>query len=137
MATVQDQFSRMMEKFVIACWPTYGAEGASTTFDWYRRATTGPIDDLGQPTNAWTLQEAAVPCTWVGIKEEDEGGFEIPPQGQTQHPIYEAYCDFRDIVAGDNILIALDGRVYNVERSERQGPLIALLLDHGTAQLEP
>ena len=136
MATLQDCFTRTLQKFVNQCWVSYGAAGASSTYTLYRRATAGATDDLGVPNDPWTIIATGLIGTWCGIKIHKEGDFELANQGQIQYLIYEMYTTHLDIKPGDNIRLDLTGLAYGVEAVERQGPLNALVLDHASAQIE-
>lgn len=137
MATFADCAARQFARMVGECWPAYGMTGTVTTFTQYRRATTGPVSDLGTPNAPWAVLRSDVVCTWLGIKPNVEGGFQIAEQGQIQNPIYEAFTTKLDIVEGDEIVVALDGKAYQVDRTARMGPVLHLLLKHSLAQIEP
>lgn len=127
-----EYFQRIIEKW----WPQFGAAGTATTFTLYRRTRAGASNDLGVPNAPWTETHTDVDCTVVGIKLSSEGGFKIPPPGQIQQPFYEVHTAELDVVPGDNVVLALDGKVYHVERATREASVMYLLLDPSKAQLQ-
>lgn len=118
-------------------WQNLGPDRTATTFDLYRRQVNAGTNDLGVPNAAWVKIQTAQPCTIVGFKRDKEGAYEIDKQGQVQYVIEEMHTILTDVQAGDNVIVALDNRAYNVERSSIMGTVTKLVLDHGSAQIHP
>lgn len=135
--TIAEQAAAITQKLVTQCLRQYAPTGVATTFDLYRRTTAGPVSALGVPNDPFAVLLSAVPCVFVAVKLRIEGEFEIRPEGQIRHSVYECYTAETSILAGDNVVIALDGQAYNVERAGRLGSVMALLLDHSAAQVQP
>src|SRR5213596_238467 len=127
MATIAELQARFYQRTIDIYWQSLGASRTTTTLDLYRRTTQGFTDDLGVPNDPYTLQVSGQPCTIVGIKYTREGAFNILPEGQIQHPILEVHCSLTDVQAGDNVVLALTGLAYLVDRATIEGPITYLL----------
>lgn len=135
--TIANLIGRFYQRSVDVYFKALGAQRTTSTFDLYRRQRSGPPNDLGVPNDPYALIVNDQPCTIIGIHLTRDGSFDIVPAGQLQHPYLEMFCSLTDVRAGDNIVLALDGASYHVERSEIQGTLTYCLLEKQKAQVVP
>lgn len=133
--TIADQTANYLANVVNIYYAQLGCTGAKTTFSLYRRVTTGAPDDLGVPSNSIQLIYSDIPCVLLGLQEIREGAFDVIPEGQLQYPMQEVVTALLDVQAGDNLLMAIDGRGWGVERAERFGSLMVLVTDRAASQI--
>jgi len=133
--TVAQQTGVYLENLVNRFYFQFGCQGSTTTFDLYRRTNTGPPDDLGVPSNTLQKLYSAVPIAFAGLMEIREGAFDVIPEGQIQYPMIDAITALIDVQAGDSVILAIDGRGWGVERAERFGTLMVLVLDRASSQI--
>jgi hypothetical protein len=137
MGDINAQIGDAYKELVDTYYPLVGGSRWTTTLDLYRRTTDTGTNDLGIPTDPFTRVVQAQPCTIVGQKTTEDGAFSVPPQGATQEQLLEVTCTLTDVRPGDNLILALTGLAYNVERVSPMGTLTYLILDHKTAQIRP
>lgn len=133
--TIAAQTATYLQRMLDVYYKQFGCSGSTTTFDLYRRVNTGPPDDLGVPTNAIQKIYSSINCALIGLQEIREGAFDVIPEGQIQYPMIEAITSLLDVQAGDNLILALDGRGWGVERAERFGSLMVMVLDRASSQV--
>lgn len=136
MATIPEQRTGRFQRLITTYWPKSGASGTASTFDLYRRVRSAAPNYLGVPTDGWQNLYPATPCTLVGVKRLNEGGFEVVEQGQVQRPMLEIHTALQDVVAGDELILAQDGKAYHVSRVSFEGGVNYLLCDHAKAQIK-
>ena len=133
--TIGQQTDSYFVRLVNNYYASLGDASSVTTFNVFRRTTSGPPDDLGVPNNPYTLVHSNVICAVSGAKWLREKSIDVILQGQVQHPFLEIVTALLDVGAQDSIVLALDGRGYGIERVSRIGPLNVLLLDRADSQV--
>lgn len=133
--TIAQQTAAYFTNLVNIYYDKLGCQGSTTTFDLYRRTNTGSPDDLGVPSNALQKIYAAQPVVFAGLMEIREGAFGIAPEGQLQFPMIDAITALIDVQSGDTLVMAIDNRGWGVERAERFGSLMVLVLDRAASQI--
>ena len=115
-----------------------------TTFTIYRRMLQGAPNvppsrgHLGVQTRP-TKQDfevvlADVPGLFGGTNSKSDR-WDVHPEGQDQVEQATLLAVYLDIREGDNLIVALDGKTYNVEASTRYGPVVRCYLDSGHTML--
>jgi hypothetical protein len=123
MASIPDQAAEAWNELVAIFYPQTMVTGATTTFTLYRKDGTGTTTALGTEKPVWRVVVAAVPCTYVGTREQEDDHFYIHRQGKAIEEYAEMVTAYDDVKEGDNVVIALDNRTYHVEVSTPMGAI--------------
>lgn len=121
-----------------------GVDLVSTTFTLYRRELQGP-PNVPPSRNALGIQArptkqdfevivANLPCLFLGANPKQDHWL-VQPEGQTQEEMANLYTTYLDVREGDNLVVAKDGKTYEVDNSTDYGPVLRCFLNTGKAQL--
>lgn len=136
MATIAVNRKTRFQRVIDNYWQKRGADETATTFDLYRRTRSAAPNYLGIPSDGWSKIVTAQPCTAIAVKRLNEGGFELAEQGQVQRQMLEIHTSLADIHPGDELVLAVDGRAYHIDRVSMESGVNYLLCDHAKAQIK-